>query len=63
MKILDPDHPFFRKTWVRAVTVAAPLAWSLVEFLVMKSPGWGAIFVAAGAYAAWILVFNRRSGG
>jgi len=63
MKILDPDDPLFRKTWVRAVTVAAPLAWALVEFVVMESPAWGAIFLAAGAYAAWILFFNRRSGG
>ena len=62
MKFLDPDDPFFGKTWVRVLTVAAPLAWALVEFIVIKSPVWGGIFLAAAAYAAWLLFFNRRSG-
>jgi hypothetical protein len=61
MKLLDPDDPFFGKTWVRVVTVAAPFVWSLVEFLRLDSPGWGIVFLAASVYAAWILFFNRKS--
>jgi hypothetical protein len=63
MKFLDPDDPFFGKTWVRVVTVAAPLAWSLVEFFRIGSPGWGIIFLAAAAYAAWMLFFKGKSKG
>jgi hypothetical protein len=63
MKFLDPDDPFFGKTWVRVVTVAAPLTWAAVEFTVMQDPMWGMIFLAAGAYAAWVLFFNRKSDG
>ena len=63
MKLLDPDDPFFAKTWVRVVTVAGPLAWSVVEFVVMQNPMWGVIFLAAGAYAGWVLFLNRRPGG
>jgi hypothetical protein len=63
MKFLDPDDPFFGKTWVRVVTVAAPLAWAVVEFAVMQDPLWGMIFLAAAGYAAWILFFNRKSDG
>lgn len=63
MKFLDPNDPFFSKTWVRVVTVAVPLGWALVEFGVLKSPMWGVIFLALAAYAGWTLFFNRRSGG
>lgn len=62
MKILDPDDPFFGKTWVRVVTVAAPFAWAMVEFFRFDSPGWGLIFLVASAYAAWILFLGPRSG-
>lgn len=63
MKFLDPDDPFFGKLWVRVVTVAAPLAWSLVEFFRLGSPFWGILFLAAGVYAGWMLFFTRKSGG
>ncbi|NJM84245.1 MAG: hypothetical protein HC844_18965 [Tabrizicola sp.] len=61
MKLLDPNDPFFGKTWVRAVTVLAPLSWAAVEFLYIRDPLWGVIFTAAGAYAAWVLFLARRS--
>jgi hypothetical protein len=49
MKFLDPDDPFFAKTWVRVVTVG------------LQDPLWGILFLAAGAYAGWMLFFKRKS--
>lgn len=54
MKFLDRNDPFFAKPWVRAITVGFPLVWGLVEFW-FDSPGWGILFLAAGAYAGWEL--------
>jgi hypothetical protein len=55
-KILDPDHPFFKPVWRRWATGLLPIAWGAVEFW-LESPGWGLLFVAAGAYALYVLVF------
>ena len=55
MKFLDPNHPFFRKVWVRWVTALAPMAWGAFEFW-MQQPFWGIIFIAAGAYAYYTLI-------
>ncbi len=59
MPLLDPKDPFFAKPWVRYVTAGFPLAWGLFEFAT-GSPGWGLMFVAAGAYAAWVLILSGR---
>ncbi|MGL4238826.1 hypothetical protein [Tabrizicola sp.] len=61
MKFLDPDDPFFRRPWVRWVTVLVPLFWGAVEFIWLGSPFWGVLFLAAGAYAAWMLFFKRKA--
>lgn len=61
MRILDPDHPFFRKPLTRWLTAAIPLVWAGVEF-VAGSPGWGVLFGALGAYAAWALLIVGPSG-
>lgn len=53
-KLLDRNDPFFKKTYVRAITVGWPLAWGGVEFY-NGSPGWAVVFAAIGAYAAWVL--------
>ena len=50
MKLLDPDHPFFRPVWVRVAVVGLALLWAVVE-LVFGSPGWAMLFAAAGLYA------------
>jgi hypothetical protein len=60
MKFLDPDDPFFRKAWVRWITVLTPLFWAGVEFFYGGNPGWGLIFLAAGAYAGWMLFVKRK---
>ncbi len=62
MKFLDPDDPFFGKMWVRVLTVALPLVWSVVEFAVLQDPMWGVLFLAAGTYAGWQLFVKRKSG-
>lgn len=59
MKFLDPDHPFFAKSWVRWATVLFPTAWGLVELFVVGAPMWGVIFLGLAAYAAWMLLLRR----
>jgi len=54
MKFLDRNDPFFRKMWVRVVTVALPLGWGAVE-LATGNPGWALMFGAAGAWALYEL--------
>ncbi|MDM7932817.1 hypothetical protein [Tabrizicola sp.] len=60
MKLLDPDDPFFARPWVRWVTVLLPTGWGLAELFWIGSPMWGVLFLAAGAYAAWALLLNRK---
>jgi hypothetical protein len=62
MKFLDPNDPFFARAWVRWVTVLLPVGWGLTELLWIGSPLWGIMFLAAGAYAGWMLFFNRDAG-
>ena len=31
-RFLDPDHPMFRKRWVRVAITVLPALWSIVEF-------------------------------
>jgi hypothetical protein len=54
MKFLDRHDPFFRRKWVRVVSVAIPAGWALVEFA-MQNPFWGLVFGALAAYAAYEL--------
>lgn len=56
-KFLDADHPMFRRTWVRWVTGLFPIGWGLFE-LVKGDPFWAMIFIGAGGYALWELVFK-----
>ena len=62
MKFLDPNDPFFARAWVRWVTVLLPVGWGLTELLWIGSPLWVIMFLAAGAYAGWMLFFNRDAG-
>lgn len=59
MKFLDPNDPFFRHAWVRWATVLVPTAWGLVELVMFEQPFWGILFLAAAAYAGWMLFFQR----
>lgn len=57
MKLIDPDHPFFRPVWRRWASALLPLAWALVE-LFTGSPGWAILFGALGGYAFYMLVMK-----
>ncbi len=57
-RFLDRDHVFFSKTWVRALTVAAPALMAVTDFT-MGSPGWGVVFAAAAVWALWELFLRR----
>jgi hypothetical protein len=59
-KFLDADHPFFAPVWRRWVTVISPMIWGGVE-LSLGSPGWAALFGAAGAWAYWELIWKGPS--
>jgi hypothetical protein len=52
---LDPNHPMFRRAWVRWATAIAPLGWAGFE-LMMGNVFWAILFGAAGGYAAWVLL-------
>jgi hypothetical protein len=54
---LDPDHPMFRRAWVRWATTLVPLAWAAFE-LSMGNTLWALMFGAAGAYAGWKLILQ-----
>ena len=60
MKFLDPNDPFFAKPWVRWATVVLPITWGLIELFWVSSPIWGALFIAVGVYAGWVLILNRK---
>ncbi|MCX7889480.1 MAG: hypothetical protein N2422_07075 [Rhodobacteraceae bacterium] len=62
MAFLDPDHPMFRRAWVRWATAIVPLAWAVLEFA-QGGPFWGILFGAAGIYAFYVLILNRKGGG
>ncbi len=59
MKIIDPDHPFYRPLWRRLAIVGVTLAWAGVEAWT-GATGWAVFFVAVAAYAAWMLVANYK---
>ncbi len=57
-QILDPDHPFFAPVWRRWATTLFPIAWGGVEVW-WGNPGWGSLFIAAGVYAGFVLLWQR----
>jgi hypothetical protein len=62
VKLVDPDHPFFRKAWVRWATVLVPAAWAVFDGY-LGNWGWAAAFAAIAAYALWILILIGPKGG
>ena len=59
-KFLDPNDPFFAPVWRRWATALFPIAWGLVEFW-FNEPFWGILFIAAGAYAGYVLLIKPPS--
>jgi hypothetical protein len=58
MKFLDRDHPFFEKPVTRWLTTLLPLGWGIFEFS-LGNPGWGILFIAAGAWAGYELLIRK----
>ena len=56
-KFLDPNHPMFRRPWVRWATGILPLGWGLFEFFGNHEPLFGVLFSAAGVYALYQLIW------
>ena len=61
IKLIDPDHPFYRPLWRRMLIVAVCFAWTGVEFWNGEQT-WGTIFLVVSAYAlaALILFFKPK---
>ncbi len=60
-KLIDPGHPFFAVAWRRWLTALFPAVWGGVE-LWGGSPGWAMMFLAAAAYAGWVLIVRWKAG-
>jgi len=60
MKLIDPEHPFYRPLWRRIAIVAVCAIWAGVEAS-RGAYGWAAFFGAIAAYSAWALLW--RAGG
>lgn len=57
--LVDPQHPFFRRLWVRVLSVLLPLIWAGVE-LSSGNTLWAVLFGAAGAYLGYALFVLRK---
>ncbi|NPD14487.1 hypothetical protein HOY34_04640 [Xinfangfangia sp. D13-10-4-6] len=62
MQFLDPFHPMFDRPIARLLTSVLPILWSGLEFFVFGSPLFGAAFLAAGLYAAYMFYIVRPKG-
>ncbi|OLP59472.1 hypothetical protein BJF93_12265 [Xaviernesmea oryzae] len=62
IKLIDPDHPFYRPLWRRLLIVGACFAWTGVEFWNGEQT-WGTIFLIISAYVvgALILFFKPKT--
>lgn len=59
MKIIDPDHPFYRPLWVRLLLVGLCAGWTALEYYNGEQT-WGTIFLVVSAYAfAQLLLFYK----
>ncbi|MCT8160177.1 hypothetical protein [Pseudoruegeria sp. SHC-113] len=59
MRLLDPNHPFFRPAWRRYLMVAVPFAWAGVEAY-NDQMIWAYLFAAIGGYCLWHLVLAYK---
>ena len=57
--LVDPQHPFFRRAWVRVLCGISPLAGAGVEYA-SGNALWALLFAAAGAYLAGALFILRK---
>ncbi|ANP86750.1 hypothetical protein HFO55_25570 [Rhizobium leguminosarum] len=59
MQLIDPNHPAYRRLWVRVAIVAVCFGWAVVEF-VTGDPFWGVLAGGAGAYSFYILFWTFK---
>jgi hypothetical protein len=57
MQLIDPNHPAYRRLWVRVAIVAVCFGWAVVEFIT-GDPFWGMLAGGAGAYAFYTLFWT-----
>ncbi|OJF94375.1 hypothetical protein [Pararhizobium antarcticum] len=55
IKLIDPDHPFYRPLWIRLLIIALCGFWTAVEFRNNENT-WGMIFLAVTTYTACTLL-------
>lgn len=55
IKLIDPDHPFYRPLMTRLIIVLFVSAWTAFEFYNGEMM-WGYIFLAVSAYTACVLL-------
>lgn len=59
MKIIDPDHPFFRPLYRRILVVVVCFVWAVFEYT-NGSDGWALLFLAMGAWSGWLLLVTWK---
>ncbi|WP_037094182.1 hypothetical protein [Rhizobium leguminosarum] len=59
MQLIDPNHPAYRRLWVRIAIVAVCFGWTGVE-LVTGDPFWAVLAGAAGAYSFYMLFWTFK---
>ncbi|MBB4572034.1 hypothetical protein [Rhizobium lentis] len=57
MQLIDPNHPAYRRLWVRIAIVAVCFSWATVE-IIGGDPFWAVISASAGAYAYYMLFWT-----
>ncbi|WP_064684491.1 hypothetical protein [Rhizobium bangladeshense] len=57
MQLIDPNHPAYRRLWVRIAIVAVCFGWATVE-IIGGDPFWAVISAGAGAYAYYMLFWS-----
>lgn len=55
--LVDPNHPFFLKLWVRILCVALPFGWAMFE-MANGNLFWAIVFGAAGAVLFHALIMR-----
>ncbi|EJT04722.1 hypothetical protein [Rhizobium sp. CCGE 510] len=59
MQLIDPNHPAYRRLWVRVAIVAVCFGWAAFE-IVGGDPFWAVLSAAAGAYSFYMLFWTFK---
>jgi hypothetical protein len=58
MQLIDPNHPTYRRLWVRIAIVVVCVGWGIFEFVGGGDPFWGVLALGAGAYSFYMLIWT-----